>query len=270
MLRVEDALYFIELKGTDLDRYRARFLFNKERDDTMAALLLGAYQNSDGGYPLNLVHSQPSNISETAKVLGYAAEFQATNSVVCKRALRYLAAKQHSDGFWQEQYSQLALNEAMGGEWGKLWLTAYVGRQLLALNRHESREIKLVRNYLLSQRIQGSKFTASPAIHFLSLSFFALLDGPHCGLVKESLPFALENFTASAEPRLIALEAECLLDAGLRIEHPLLKNAKDKLKNLQGEDGAWGEDYLKLQVRTTIDVLKVLLRLKAWNIVEDA
>ncbi len=269
MLRVEDALEYIELEGTDLDRYRSRFLFKGERDDTMATWLLGAYQNPDGGYPLQLIYGEPSNISETAKVLGYASEFGIVSSPVCRRALDFIRSRQHPEGHWQESCSQLELGHEMGGEWGRLWLSAYVGRQLCRIGQLESRETRLVRNYLLSLRIEGNRFTSSPAIHFLALSFFALLDGPGCGLVQEVLIYALANFTRSCEPRLIALQAECLLDAGIASEHEILKDAKKRLVSLQAEDGGWGEQYAGLRVRTTIDVLKLLFTLGAWRIVEE-
>jgi len=269
MLRVEQALEYIEIEGTDLDRYRSRFLFKGERDDTMAAWLLGAYQNPDGGYPLQLIYGEPSNISETAKVLGYASEFGVVSSPVCRRALDFIRSRQHPDGYWQESFSQLELGHEMGGEWGRLWLSAYVGRQLCRIGQLESRETRLVRNYLLSLRIQGNRFTSSPAIHFLALSFFALLDGPGCGLVQEVLLYALANFTRSCEPRLVVLQAFCLLDAGIAGDDPLLQDAKRRLVGLQEADGGWGEHYKGLRVRTTIDVLKLLLRLGAWRIVEE-
>ncbi|TET24028.1 MAG: hypothetical protein E3J71_00275 [Candidatus Stahlbacteria bacterium] len=269
MLRVEQALEFIELEGTDLDRYRSRFLFNSERDDTMATWLLGAYQNPDGGYPINLVYAEPSNIAETVKILGYASEFGIVSSSVCRRAVGFIRSRQHPDGYWQEAFSQLELEDEMGGEWGRLWLSAYVGCQLCRAGQLESRETRLVRNYLLSLRIQGNRFTSSPAIHFLALSFFALLDGPGCGLVQEVLLYALANFTRYGEPRLIALQASCLLDAGVASEHEILKDAKRRLVSLQAEDGGWGEQYAGLRVRTTIDVLKLLFTLGAWRIVEE-
>jgi hypothetical protein len=269
MLRIEQAFEYIELEGTDLDRYRSRFLFKGERDDTMATWLLGAYQNTDGGYPLNLVYAEPSNISETAKILGYASEFGVVSSPVCHRAVEFIRLSQHPDGYWQEAFSQLELEEGMGGEWGRLWLSAYVGRVLCRIGQLESRETKLVRNYLLGLPKDGNRFTSSPAIHFLALSFFALFDGPGCGLVLEALSFALKNFTPTEEPRLIALQAECLLDAGIASEHEILKDAKRRLVSLQASDGGWGEQYAGLRVRTTIDVLKLLLTLGAWRIVEE-
>lgn len=269
MLRVEQALEFIELEGTDLDRYRSRFLFNSERDDTMATWLLGAYQNPDGGYPINLAYAEPSNIAETVKILGYASEFGIVSSPVCHRAVEFIRSRQHPDGYWQEAFSQLELEDEMGGEWGRLWLSAYVGRQLCRIGQLESRETKRVRNYLLGLRSDANRFTSSPAIHFLALGFFALFDGPGCGLVKEALGFAMENFTRYGEPRLIALQASCLLDAGVASEHEILKDAKRRLVSLQAEDGGWGEHYAGLRVRTTIDVLKLLLTLGAWRIVEE-
>ncbi len=268
MLRVERALDYIEFEGTDLDRYRSRFLFNSERDDTMATWLLGAYQNTDGGYPLNLAYGKPSSISETAKILGCASELETAKSPVCRRAEEFIASRQHPDGFWQERFSQLDLEDQMGGEWGRLWLSAYVGRQLCRTSLLDSMEIKKVRNYLLSLRKDGNRFTTSPCIHFLAMSFFALLDGAQCGLVRESLPFAMENFTASSEPRLIELQATCLLDAGVPAGHEILQNAKKRLLSVQAEDGGWGERYKGLRVRTTIDVLKLLLELGAWRLVE--
>jgi len=269
MLRVDEALEFIELEGTDLDRYRSRFLFKGERDDTMATWLLGAYQNPDGGYPINLVYAEPSNIAETAKILGYASELGIVSSPVCHRAVGFIRSRQHPDGYWQEAFSQLELKDEMGGEWGRLWLSAYVGRQLCRAGQHQSTEVKKVRNYLLSLRSDANRFTSSPAIHFLALGFFALLDGPGCGLVQKVLLYALANFTRSCEPRLIALQAECLLDAGIASEHEILKDAKKRLVSLQASDGGWGEQYAGLRVRTTIDVLKLLFTLGAWRIVEE-
>lgn len=269
MLRVDDALDYIELEGTDLDRYRSRLLFRGERDDTMAAWLLGAYQNPDGGYPLHLVYGEPSNVSETAKILSYAAELEVVHSPVCHRAIEFIRTQQYTDGFWQECYSQLELAEGMGGEWGRMWLSAFVGRELCRIGLKETAEVKNLRNYLLGLRENGNRFTTSPAIHILALSFFALLDGPQCGLVREGLEFALRNFTRSSEPRLIALQGECLLDSGVPPEHELLQDAKLRLVKLQEKDGGWGESYHGLRVRTTIDVLKLLGVLGAWHMVED-
>lgn len=268
-LGVEQALEYIELEGTDLDRYRSRFLFKDERDDTMATWLLGAYQNPDGGYPLQLEYGKPSNISETAKVLGYGAELQVSASPVARRAFDFLLARQHPDGFWQEARSQLELDQGLGGEWGRLWLSAYVGRQLCHIDRQDSRQVKLLRNYLLCVRRNGSEFTSSPAIHFLALGFFALLDGPGCGFVKEGLAHALDNFTTYNEPRLIALQAECLLDAGVSANHPVLYDARKRLVKLQKTDGSWGELPGAERVRITIDILRLLLTLGAWRIIEE-
>jgi len=268
MLRVEKALEYIEFEGTDLDRYRSRFLFNSERDDAMATWLLGAYQNPDGGYPLNLAYGEASNIAETAKILGYAAEFGVASSPVCRRAFEFVAARQHPEGYWQESYAQLELGDELGGEWGRSWLSAYVGRQLCRAGYADAPALKKVRNYLLSLRSKGNRFTSSPAIHFLAMGFFALLEGPGCGIVQEALSFALANFTTSLEPRLITIEAECLLDVGVSPEHKLLKEARRRLIELQSEDGGWGEHYAGLRVRTTLDVLKLLLVLGAWRMAE--
>jgi len=270
MLRVRDALDYVEFQGTDLDRYRSRFLFDGQRDDTMATWLLGAYQNPDGGYPLNLVYAEPSNISETAKIIGYGAEFEVVDSEVCKRAADYISSLQHSDGYWQESGAQLELAEDLGGEWGRSWLTAYVGRLLIKAGRADSPEVRKVRNYLLCLRRDGCQFTTSPSIHFLAMSFFALLDGPQCGLVSQSLEYAMTNFTSYPEPRLIAIQAECLLDAALSRDHALLKDVKKRLVELQAEDGGWGEDYKGVRVRVTLDILKLLLTLGAWQIVEES
>ncbi len=269
MLRVDDALEYIELEGTDLDRYRSRFLFRGERDDAMAAWLLGAYQNPDGGYPLHLVYGEPSNIYETARILGYTAEFEVVNSSVCHRALDFIRSRQHTDGYWQESSSQLELAEDMGGEWGRMWLSAFVGRELCRVGLKDAQEVRSLRNYLLSLREEGSRFTTSPSIHVLSLSFFALLEGRQCGLVRQGLDFAISSITQSREPRLIAIQAECLMDAGVLPEHKLLQKAKLHLVGLQQTDGGWGEHYQGLRVRTTIDVLKLLKVLGAWRMVEE-
>lgn len=269
MLRVEQAFDFIEYQGSDLDRYRSDFLFKNRRDDTMAAWLLGAYQNADGGYPLQLEYGEPSNISETAKVIGYAAEMEIFRAPVTHRALEFIYSSQHPHGFWQESCSQLELGDELGGEWGRMWLSAYVGRQLCRIQHKDSHQTKLLRNYLLSLRVNGNRFSASPAIHFLALSFFALLDGPACGIVKEGLGYAMENFTTYAEPRLISIQAECLMDAGLPAEHEILADVKKRLVDLQKPDGSWGEQDKKERVRITIDTLKLLLALGAWRMVEE-
>ncbi|MBN2380072.1 terpene cyclase/mutase family protein [candidate division WOR-3 bacterium] len=269
MLRVEQALNYIEFKGSDLDRYRSRFLFDRQRDDTMATWLLGAYQNSDGGYPLNLEYSKPSNISETAKIIGYAAEFEVVDSPVCARSLDFIVSRQMPEGYWQEKHSQLELAEELGGEFGRAWLSAYVGRELCRAGFKDSHQAKKTCNYLLSFRSEGTRLTTSPSIHYLAMSFFALHDGPQCGLVSQSLDYALANFTTYPEPRLITLQAECLLDVGIPQDHELLRKARSRLVALQAEDGGWGEDYKGLRVRVTLDVLKLLLNLGAWKIVEE-
>ncbi len=269
MLDIEKALEYIEFEGTDLDRYRCRFLFRGQRDDVMATWLFGSYQNSDGGYPLHLLYGEPSNISETAKMLGYASELGISRSHVCDQAVEFLKAHQHPLGFWQESSSQLELGEELGGEWGRLWLSAYTGRALSTAGLRELAETKKVRNYFLALRVNGNQFTTSPAIHFLALGFFALLEGAQCGIVKEALPYALANFTRSKEPRLICVQAQCLLDAGVRPDHEVLKDAKRRLVRLEEHDGGWGEHYEGLRVRTTIDVLVLLLKLGAWKLVEE-
>lgn len=269
MLDVEKALEYIELEGTDLDRYRSRFLFRGERDDVMATWLLGSYQNQDGGYPLHLVIGEQSNISETAKIIAHSSQMQLLRSPCCRKALEYIRSCQHPDGFWQESSSQLELGEEMGGEWGRLWLSAYVGRALCMAAEQKSAEVKKVRNYFLGLRVNGSQFTSSPSIHFLALGFFALLEGPQCGLVREALPYALANFTRSKEPRLITVQAECLLEAGVAPDDPILKEAGRNLIKIQGSDGGWGESYEGLRIRTTIDVLGLLLKLGAWRLVDE-
>ncbi len=269
MLDVEKALEYIEFEGTDLDRYRCRFLFRGERDDTMATWLFGSYQNSDGGYPLHLIYGEQSNVSETAKMLAYSSELGIANSPVSHRALEFLKTRQHVLGFWQESSSQLELGEDMGGEWGRLWLSAYVGRALCMAGQRELVETKRVRNYFLALRVNGHQFTTSPAIHCLALGFFALLEGANCGIVREALPFAIANFTKAKEPRLINIQVQCLLDAGVQPEHEVLKEARRRLVRLEERDGGWGEDYEGLRTRTTIDVLLLLLKLGAWRLVEE-
>lgn len=269
MLRVKDALNYVEFEGTDLDRYRSRFLFRGERDDTMAAWLLGAYQNPDGGYPLHLVYGEPSNLSETARIVGYAAEFEVVDSAVCRRAIEYLTSRQHQEGFWQEHGSQLELGEEMGGEWGRLWLSAFVGRELCRAGQHRLPEMKKLRSYLLPMREGKERFSSSPAICYLVMGFFALLEGPESQVVTDSLDFALSNFTSYQEPRLITLEARCLLDAGVNPKDRILVQAGERLIKLQAEDGGWGEAYAGLRVRTTLDVLKLLEWLGTWRIPEE-
>jgi hypothetical protein len=156
----------------------------------------------------------------------------------------------------------------MGGEGGRAWLSAYMGRALCRILPHDASEIKLVRNFLLAIQNDARKFGISPTIHFLTLGFFSLLDGPRCGRVAQGLEFALNNFTTSNNPKLILLEASSLLDAGVTDKETNLIGTKKRLINLQGSDGSW-EAPDRHPVPVTIDVLKLLLNLKAWRIVEE-
>lgn len=113
-MNVESAFKFNEGFGNKLERYRARYLFQRVRDDEVPLHYLRRLQNQDGGFPYNLEMGKPSSVNETNGTLGLVAELNLNESDVCRKVVNYLFQIQSPNGSWNENLEISQFNPPHG------------------------------------------------------------------------------------------------------------------------------------------------------------
>ncbi|MFP3985018.1 MAG: prenyltransferase/squalene oxidase repeat-containing protein [Candidatus Bathyarchaeia archaeon] len=270
-MNVEAALYFIQKHGGVIDKYRVNYLLNGSGDEEVPLKILRTLQNEDGGFPYNLEKGNLSSVNETCSLLNLISELNLEASPICKKALQFLLQTQQPDGSWDENSKIKEYNPPFWNAPGKLetktWLTAAATNNLILLGYRRSDQVKKAAKFLKENMDENGKIAGFRIATWIAISVFAQLED----LEKETLRKSLQLFEEwlqkeKTDASFLNWYLECLLDAKIPQNHPLVQKCLKKLVKLQQRNGSWtSADGAKHTVSTTVTALKMLRNYGFWT-----
>lgn len=269
-LDVQKAIGFIEENGTELEKYRLRYLLGKERDDEVPLRYLRGVQNDDGGFPYENEKGKVSCISNTSVNLSLMIELGLAESDVCRKTVEYLLRVQGRDAGWDENDEIKQYNppfwDLPGDPKTKMWLTADMCNYLIQLGYRKSEAVRKATEFLLKNRDAEGKFAGVLHSTWISVAVFGQLKGNNSEIVKKALKVIERNISRIEDGAADFIWClECFYVARIPNDEPLVKRCIDRVIELQRENGTWtsgnGEKY---NVSTTINALRVLKMYKVW------
>ncbi len=269
-MNVESAFKFNEGFGNKLERYRARYLFQRVRDDEVPLHYLRRLQNQDGGFPYNLEMGKPSSVNETNGTLGLVAELNLNESDVCRKVVNYLFQIQSPNGSWNEN---LEISQFNPPRWDspdnintRMWLTGDITVHLVQLGYAESQHVKQACEFLIKHMDEKGKVEGPQIATWIAMAIFGMLEGLESLYVRKALDLVEGWLDEEREDAsFLCWYLECLSYAGMPKEHSLVQRCLRKLKTLQDNDGGWkSADGARYNVSTTINALKLLKHYGEW------
>jgi len=269
-LDVQKATRFIKENGTELEKYRLRYLLSKERDDEVPLRYLRQLQNDDGGFPYEDEKGKLSSVNFTSVNLSLMIELGLTRSDVCRKTLEYLMKVQGVDGSWDENQ---AINQYSPPFWNtpgdlktKMWLTATITNYLIQLGYRESEAVRKATQFLLENRNEQGAFSGFLHSTWISVRVFGQLEGPDSEVVKKALRVIEQNISRMEDGAADFIWClECFCVAGISKDTPIVKRCIDRVIELQRDNGAWTSgDGEKYSVSTAINALRVLKMYEVW------
>lgn len=269
-MNIEAALNFIQERGNAIDRYRVNYLLNERHNNEIPLKNLRSVQNKDGGFPYNLEKGKRSSVSETCSTLNLIRELGLRKSDVCRKTLQFLFKTQQQNGSWNENPSIAEYKPPPWDTPSKLetrtWLTAEVTSKLIRLGYHNSEYVRKAAKFLMQKRDKNGKVAGYRIATWITISVFAQLKGIENKIVQKPMKL-VEEWLQEEETDASFLNwyLECLHDAKIPQNHPLVQSCLEKLVKLQQKNGSWTSvDGKKYIVPTTITALKLLRDFDVW------
>ena len=269
-LDIQKAIRFVEENGTELEKYRLRYLLGKEKSKEFPLKYLRELQNDDGGFPYEGEKGKLSSVNFTSVNLSLMIELGLTESDICRKTLEYLTRVQGEDGSWDENQ---AINQYNPPFWNtpgdlktKMWLTVSISNYLIRLGYTESEAVRKATRFLLNHRDEKGKFAGFLHSTWISVGVFGQLDGVNSEIVKKALKVIERNVNRMEDGASdFTWCLECFCVAGICKDDPMVKRCIDRVIELQRENGAWtSEDGEKYAVSNTINALRVLKMYEVW------
>jgi squalene cyclase len=262
IMDLSQAVGFVETKGTDQEKARLRWLLYAAEPGPAVLGPLAALQNADGGFPLNMVQSNPTAVDSTLTALWWMEELGLLESAIAGRAYAFLLAVQQQDGGWDEDAALARYDLPPWVQVGqlptRLYLTAYAA-YWLGLRGCAGQAALRALGFLSRHQDETGQFLGYLHTTWIATSAFLLAGPLYAGVAEKGLESLLRRPAAEWEDSQLAWALSCLGSAGLPREHPFVVQGLAALGERQRPDGSWAsEDGAEYAVSATIQVLKVL------------
>lgn len=254
MIQLDMAEAFVRQHGTKVEQARLEYLLTGRAPPQTIVHTLFAEQRPDGGWSPFWAPDY-SSLDATCYRLAQADQLGLVTEEPVRRALRFLVAQQRPDGSWDEdrRVQDVAPPWARPGDSAaQLYLTANCGYWLAILARDPGAVTRA--GCFLADHIRADgSLPTFPHAHWLAAGLWVRTgDRPAADAVLAHLATRLPSLAASN----LGWLAVTLQRAGLPVDHPLLKQATDRLAAEQQPDGRWmSEDGTEREVHTTLEAL---------------
>ena len=265
MLDTSKAVEFITRHGTDLDRYKYNFLFEKYRNDDEAVGFFEKSELESGGFPYLLDKQNPLSICETAFQLGSMVELDLFTTPLFQRTKNFLLSVQKDDSGWDENPELKKIGHSKyfaPGEIGtRTWLTGEIIRLIARDDEHENPALKKACRFILD-RFKGHSIEGSKISSFLALASMAWTQTENLEITRELSDVTGEWASAEQDGFLLGWYMDSL------IESSHMEGVFICLRSLQvgqNEDGLWSSaEFPERPARTVLTALRHLRWGKRW------
>ncbi len=255
---------FIEEKGSVLEKARLRSILYGIKPSPEIVQPLMELQNTDGGFPFNLVKGNHSAVGDTLLSLSYLNDLKMLKSPTAVSALHYLLTVQSEDGSWDENPEIAKYNPPPwmipGDRRAIVFNTAYSAFWLVVAEFTGTTAFKRAYEFLVKCQSESGKLEGFLHSTWIGTSVFAMVEGWESGRVQRGIQY-LDNIDSSQwVASQIAWLLGCFASAGVPKENAFVRKMLKKLSEGQREDGRFAsEDGDEFAVNATIEAIKVML-----------
>lgn len=255
---------FVETHGGPIDRARLHALL----DNIVPAALpedIGALQNADGGFALELKPGRPSALSTTCYVLTWLRDLRLAEHDAAQRALQFVLARQARRGIWREAAALQAYNppawmdpEAPAAD---IYTTAICASTVAVLTDDEL-AVEIAVNWLQTQQgrdglLNGFKAHSS----WLAVPAFVTALGHETRATRRLIAGLGQLLSPEWNGTMLAWLLQALLDGGYSRRTEVFNRAWIQLEAAQQPDGSFSTEEGEDSVHTTLQALSVAVRL---------
>ena len=253
----ESAVAFIQTHGNVIEKARLGVMRGDDALVAQALRALSAGQRPDGGWAPFWAPCAPS-VDATCYALAQAEQMGLHREPFALRAAGFLAARQRSDGSFEEEaaLAPLAPPWALPGDMkARVYLTANAAYWLQVVGG-APREVAKAVDWLDGIVLEDGRLPSFLHAHWLTAGLlFGAGRAAAAGRIMGFLCGRLEDLDAGN----LAWLAVALRLAGVAADTELLVRARARLSTLQSGDGRWpGEDGEGQDVHTTLEALRAL------------
>lgn len=254
---------YIDEAGSDLERARLRGLLGRPRPEGRILRALEGRQNSDGGFPHEMVPGRPSTVEATATALEWLHDLHVLDTSSAERAVVYLLSIQRPDGSWAEPPSLLRYRPPAlatpGDPRGRVRSTALAASWLARIGLRDDPVLRAMA-FLRMQQASDGRFLGFLEATWLAVALFYLVEGE----ASASASRGLEALTAIEperwHPTALASMLGTLGAAGVPESVPAVQRGVLLLRALARSDGLWASlDGEARQVEVSLQALRALL-----------
>jgi hypothetical protein len=255
---------YVDQSGNEMERARLRGLLGRPRPDTKIVRMLEARQNDDGGFPAELIQGRPSSIEATAVVLGWMQDLSILGSAQAQRVVTYLFTTQRPDGSWDESPGLIKYSPPPGLLPGdprvQAYCTALAAYWLALLGHRGDHTVARASAYLRARQAPDGRFVGFLRTTWTAAAVFRLVEGQGSAVCARALDALAAIPGERWQPGALTGMLDCLAQAGVPLDAPIVQRGMERLWALAQPDGSWrSEDGEFYHVEVTLKALRVLL-----------
>lgn len=255
---------YIDQAGSEMERARLRGILGRARPDAKVVRALEARQNSDGGFPHAMLQGRVSAIEATTAALGWMEDLGLLHSALVERAMMFLLAAQRPDGSWDEPPGLIPYAPVPrltpGDPRVRCLATARAGYWFARIGERGGDAVARAMAFLRDRQTPGGRFLGFLQTTWLASAMFRLAEGPNSAAAARGV----EALTAVEHERWypggLTEMLNCLGDAGIPDDQPIIQQSLARLVRLAQPNGSWlSEDGEACHVEVTLRALRAVL-----------
>ena len=255
---------WVDQNGNETERARLRGLLGRSRPDARIVRTLEARQNSDGGFPSDLVQGRPSSIDTTAMVLRWMQDLRMLGSALAQRAVTFLFTSQRPDGSWDEPPGLLKYGPPPrllpGDPRVQAFCTAVAAYWLALLGHRSDYAVSRAMAYLRPRQAADGRFLGFLQTTWVAAALFRFVEGPGAAAAARAIEALAAVRTERWQAGALAGMLNASAESGVASHVPLVRQGLQRLWSLAEPDGSWpSEDGEFYRVEVTLRSLRALL-----------
>lgn len=244
MVDREKAIEHVQTHGNAIERARLAAILWQQPPPEEALQALAAMQQADGGFARRA--GQTSSVSGTVRVLFWLDDLRTYRGPLAEPACRFLLARQHDDGGWDEAGTVGAPGEpawlASSRIEARARLTAWCAHVLIRFGYAEADGTRCPAGFLLAHGDEAGRLAGGLRSTWMALPMLALYPGPDSEPFRRALAVVASGYSPERRGSHLAWLLRCLQDAGLPSAQPLVARCLADLERAQRADGSWAPE----------------------------